>query len=118
MEWWNGGIVERWAGDSLLNELAAKCVVLGLYLLISKGFSTRLKASTFITETAQVRVDSDLVDSTSWRPFTCSGCTPCMHVQNNSCSALCMPCSRENINPRIDYSEYIRYLTFEHILAA
>ena len=27
-------------GASLLNELAAKCVVLGLYLLTSKGFST------------------------------------------------------------------------------
>ena len=54
MEQWNGGIVEWWnggmvGGASLLNELAVKCVVLGLYLLTSKRFSTYLKASTPIT---------------------------------------------------------------------
>ena len=47
MEWWNSGMVD---GASQLNELAAKCVVLGLNVLTSKGFSTSLKASTFITK--------------------------------------------------------------------
>ena len=37
MEWWNGGLNGMYGGmvggASLLNELAAKCIVLGLYLL-------------------------------------------------------------------------------------
>ena len=43
VEWWNGGLVE-WlnrgmvGGASLLNELAARCVVLGPYLLFQKDF--------------------------------------------------------------------------------
>ena len=42
MERWNSGMVEWWnsgmmGGASLLNELAAKCVVLGLYLLTLEG---------------------------------------------------------------------------------
>ena len=38
MEQWNSGMVEWWNSGmvGLLNELVAKCVVLGLYLLISK----------------------------------------------------------------------------------
>ena len=48
MEWWNGGMV---GGASLLNELEAKRVVLGLYLLtFIEGFSTYLKASRLITQ--------------------------------------------------------------------
>ena len=44
---WNSGLVERWNSQmvgvtSLLKELAVKCVVLGLYMLTSKGFSTSL----------------------------------------------------------------------------
>ena len=48
VEWWNSGMVG--AGASLLNELAAKCIVLRLYLLTSKGFSICLKAGTLITK--------------------------------------------------------------------
>ena len=44
---WNSGMV---GGASLLNELEAKCVVLGLYLLTLEGFSTYLKASRLITK--------------------------------------------------------------------
>ena len=47
VEWWNSGMM---GGASLLNELAAKCVVLGLYLLTLKGFSTYLKISHLITK--------------------------------------------------------------------
>ena len=50
VEWWNGGIVEWWAEASLLNELEAKVVVLGRYLLILERFSTYLKASRLITK--------------------------------------------------------------------
>ena len=42
VEWWNSEMV---GGASLLNELAAKYVVLGLYLLTSKEFSTCLTAT-------------------------------------------------------------------------
>ena len=43
VEWWNGGIVEWWAEASLLNELEAKGVVLGHYLLILEGFFNLLE---------------------------------------------------------------------------
>ena len=43
---WNGGMV---GGASLLNELEAKGVVFGLYLLTLEGFSTYLRASRLIT---------------------------------------------------------------------
>ena len=53
MEWWNSGMV---GGASLLNELEAKCVLLGGggggggYLLTSEGFSTYLKIIRLITK--------------------------------------------------------------------
>ena len=47
VEWWNSGMV---GGARLLNELEAKRVVLGLYLLTLEGFSTYLKASRLITK--------------------------------------------------------------------
>ena len=45
VEWWNSEMV---GGASLLNELEAKGVVLGLILLTLEGFSTYLKASRLI----------------------------------------------------------------------
>ena len=70
-------------GASLLNELEAKSVVLGRYLLILEGFSTYLKASRLITKLRtqpsskfENIVDRELIDHTSWRPFTYSTCTP------------------------------------------
>ena len=66
MEWWNSGMV---GGGQPIKRAGGEMCYLG-------ALSVDFKTSTLITETAQVRVDS--VDSTSWRPFTCSGCTPCM----------------------------------------
>ena len=55
VEWWNGGMVEWWnsgmvGGASLLNELEAKRVLLGGYLLTLEGFSTYLKIIRLITK--------------------------------------------------------------------